>query len=98
MGKFVKLIPRSLAAVLMRSLVRSSSRGIPASTSMEGGGVEICTEATAWVKLAKPGDDWPNRVRARPGCNGVLAEAGGTHRRVGLEGAWAAGNDGEIIA
>ena len=98
MGMLVKLIPRALAAVLMRSLARSSAWGIPASTSIEGGGVEICTEATAWVKLAKPGDDWPNRVRARLGCNGVLAEAGGAHRRVGLEGAWAAGNDGEIIA
>ena len=65
---------------------------------MGGGGVLMFTEATAWVTLARPGDDWPNLVRARPGCTGVLAEAGGAHRRLGLEGGWAAGNEGGIIA
>ena len=77
-----------LAGDILRSAMRLSSRGNPASTSIAGGGVAMLTDERPEVILAKLGDMWSGiRRRVRRTGVGVLAgDVGGAQRRAGLWG------------
>ena len=90
-----------LAKGTLRSAMRFSSKGNPASTSIAGGGVAMLTDERPEVILAKLGDIWSGicrRVR-RIGVGVLAGDVGGAQRRAGLWGSTLAeGKDGRATA